>query len=201
MILTPVGLGIVGGSIPGPILTSVFTEVLAGGFKKSLRIIFIAMLTESVLAFGIFAVIFNLNIPAEFFYLLSLAGSAVLVWLASQVWRIKKIENNQKSIFTLNKIILITVFNGPLWIFWLTVGVPQAFLLTEKYTFGYLIFLFFFQLGWLLANLFWAFVFARFRPLLTKEKFVPYVFKFFALLLIVFAIKATYSSLNMLFVF
>ena len=43
-------LGLIGGLIPGPVLAATFTEILQYSFAKSLRIIFWAMLTETMIA-------------------------------------------------------------------------------------------------------------------------------------------------------
>jgi threonine/homoserine/homoserine lactone efflux protein len=43
-------LGLIGGVIPGPVLTATFTEILQSGMWKSMRIILWAMLTETVVA-------------------------------------------------------------------------------------------------------------------------------------------------------
>ena len=43
-------LGLIGGVIPGPVITAVFTEILQSGFIKSLRIIVIALVTETLVA-------------------------------------------------------------------------------------------------------------------------------------------------------
>lgn len=194
----PFILGVTGGSIPGPILTSIFAEVLANGFHKSFRLIFTAFLGEITIATSILTVVFSLNVPKSFFYVLSLAGAVVLIWMASGVWKIKKI-NQGESIITTKKIILLTVFNGPLWIFWLTVCVPQAFALKTALPMGHFLFLIIFESAWLVANFGWAFIFSYFRPLLTREHFAPYLFRFFALMLGFFAIKSIYESINFLF--
>ena len=36
-------LGLIGGVIPGPVITSVFTEILQSGYSRSLRIILIGL--------------------------------------------------------------------------------------------------------------------------------------------------------------
>jgi hypothetical protein len=41
-------LGLVGGAVPGPILTGTFTEILNTNFVRGLRIIFYALITETV---------------------------------------------------------------------------------------------------------------------------------------------------------
>ena len=43
-------LGLVGGIVPGPVLAATFTEILQSGFYKSLRIVFWAVFTETMVA-------------------------------------------------------------------------------------------------------------------------------------------------------
>jgi len=187
-------LGLIGGASPGPILTASFTEALRKGFIKSLSVIFAAMIAESIIAVFILTLFFSINIPEIVFYIISLIGAVVLIWLASQVWKIKEL-GGEGEVFSFKKIFLLTIFNGPFWIFWITICVPQAFLLKEKITGGHILFLIFFELGWLFATIFLTFLFSRFRPLLIKNKFIAIVFKIFALILLLFAIRLTIGSI------
>ncbi len=57
-------LGLIGGVIPGPVITSVFTEILQSGFPKGLRIIFIALIAETVVAI-VSLVILITNKPSQ----------------------------------------------------------------------------------------------------------------------------------------
>lgn len=187
-------LGLIGGANPGPILTASFTETLREGFFKSLRVIFMAMIAESVVAVFILFLFFSVHIPPIIFYVISLVGSGVLIWLALQVWKIKEL-GGEGEIFSFKKIFLLTVFNGPFWIFWITICVPQAFLLKEKIAGGHFLFLIFFELGWLFATIFLTFLFSRFRSFLVKSNFVPVVFKILSLILLFFAARLTIQSI------
>lgn len=106
-------LGFIGGSIPGPILTSAFTETVREGFIKSLRIIGFALISEVIVASCIMFLLFAVHIPQSIFYGISFVGAVVLVWIAWQIWGIKKL-NDKGKIFNFKKIFLLTVFNGPL---------------------------------------------------------------------------------------
>lgn len=186
-------LGFIGGSIPGAILTSAFTEVLREGFIKSLKVVFYALVSEVIVASFILLALFSVKIPQGIFYGISFVGALVLVWIASQIWAIKKLHDNGK-IFDFKKIFLLTVFNGPLWIFWSTICVPQAYILSQKIAGGQALFLLFFEIGWLSATLILTFLFSRFRPLLVKEGVVSKVFKVFAGILLLFAIRLVVTS-------
>lgn len=191
-------LGFIGGSIPGPILTSAFTETVREGFLGSLRVVAYALLSEVLVASFILLLLFSVHIPQSIFYAISFVGALVLVWMASQIWAIKKLSDKGK-IFDFKKIFLLTVFNGPLWIFWSTICVPQAYVLSQKIPMGQVLFLLLFELGWLSATLILTFLFSRFRPLLTREGIMSKVFKVFAAILILFALNLVVTSLSFFF--
>ncbi|MFA5072124.1 MAG: LysE family transporter [Candidatus Pacearchaeota archaeon] len=182
-------LGLIGASIPGPILTAAFTESMRRGFAKSLIVILRASLSEIIVAVFILTIFFSFNVPQSFFYLISFAGAVVLIYLALQVWKIERIGDDEGEIFSFGKIFTLTVLNGSFWIFWITICVPTAFLLKEQVPQGHLLFLLLFELGWISTTVFWTFLFSRFRSFLTKEKVVPVVFKIFALILLYFAVN------------
>ena len=186
-------LGIIGGAIPGAILTSVFTEVLRKGFIRSLTVILFAGISEIIVASFILIFLFSTHIPPAVFYIVSFIGAGVLVWIARQIWSIKKFQDSGK-IFSFKKIFLLTVFNGPLWIFWSTICVPQAYVLSQKIRGGQGIFLLLFELGWFGATLALTFIFSRFRPILVKEGSIAKVFKIFALFLLIFALRLVITS-------
>lgn len=188
-------LGFIGGAIPGPILTSTFTESLRKGFIKSLRVVLFAAISEIIVASLIMYLLFSLNIPQGFFYGISLIGALVLFWMAQQIWSIRKVSESGE-IFSFKKIFLLTIFNGPLWIVWSTICVPQAFLLGQQIKGGELLFLLIFEFGWFASTLLLTFIFSRFRPLLIKGKLVSLTFKLFAIILIFFAVRLVMISLD-----
>lgn len=188
-------LGFIGGSIPGSILASTFTEALRKGFAGSLRVIVFALISETIVASLIMFALFSVNIPQSIYYGISLIGAAVLVWLSKQVWSITKI-NDKGELFSFKKIFLLTIFNGPLWIVWSTVCVPQAYELNQQISGGLIIFMILFELGWLTATLLLTFLFSRFRTLLIKGKMISVVFKIFAFTLLFFAIRLFLTSVT-----
>lgn len=188
-------LGLLGGLNPGPVLTSTFTVVASSGFKKSLSIVFKALLAETIVAVLILLGVYTLHIPEQYFYAISFGGAAVLIWLASKVWKIKSFDQELGEIFSLSKIVMITVLNGGFWIFWITICVPRAFELNKFIKGGHFLFLFIFELGWLVATVSLGYIFSKFRFILQKKNLISATFKFFAILLVVFAIKTVYSSM------
>ena len=186
--------GFIGGAIPGPILASTFTEVLRKGFLKSLRVVLFAAISEIIVASLIMFILFSVHVSQAVFYGISFIGALVLVWLARQIWVIKKL-NDKGELFNFKKIFLLTVFNGPLWIVWSTICVPQAYLLNQKIKGGQFLFLTIFELGWFSSTILLTFIFSRFRPLLIKEGVVSIVFKIFALILALFAIRLVTTNI------
>jgi threonine/homoserine/homoserine lactone efflux protein len=187
-------LGFIGGSIPGPILASTFTEALRKGFFKSLRIIFFAAVSEIIVASLIMFLLFSINVPQGVYYGMSFIGAVVLLWLAKQIWAIRKLSD-KGELFNFQKIFVLTIFNGPLWIVWSTVCVPQAYILNQQIPGGSILFLVIFEIGWFASTVLLTFIFSRFRNLLVKENVVSLVFKFFALVLIFFSLRLVVTSI------
>lgn len=188
-------LGAIGGAVPGPVLTAVFTEIVNSGLTKSFKVIIRALAAEIIVASSILLIVFSMNIPQLYFYAISLAGALFLIYLAYNVWKIDKVGGEKGEIFSFYKMFLLTVLNGAFWVFWLTVCVPRAFALREQIVGGQFIFLIAFELGWLFMTSLLAFIFSKFRPLLFRKNLVSFVFKFFALVLVFFALKSVYESM------
>jgi threonine/homoserine/homoserine lactone efflux protein len=187
-------LGAIGGSVPGPILTAVLTQVISGGFGASLRIIGKALLSEFIVAGSILFIFSSLSIPESYLQLFSLAGAALLLYMARGVWKIDRIGGEAGEIFTFGRIMMLTVLNSGFLIYWLTVCVPWAIELSKTVAYGQAIYLLAFEAGWLAATLLLAFIFSRFRPMLLKSGTVTPVFRFFALVLVFFALRTVYGS-------
>jgi threonine/homoserine/homoserine lactone efflux protein len=188
-------LGLIGGVIPGPVITAVFTEILQSGFFKSLRIIFLAFIVESLVAIVSLVVFFYLGLPEVFFRAISLAGAGILAWISFSIWKVRSLETGERISFGSWKIILMILTNGVLWTYWLTICIPKAILLNEQVRLGAYLFMGFVQLGWLLSTVVVAFVFMRFRPLLSRPRVVAVVFKIFSLAFLYFAIDMIYKSI------
>lgn len=189
-IIEIITLGIIGGAVPGPILTSVFTEIASGGFKKGLRTVWLALISESTVALFVLTALFTLRLPPAFFNLISIGGVVMLLWLARQVWRIEGVNGENKTIFSFPKIFALTVLSGPFWLFWITVCVPRAYNLGKSVSGGQFLFLLLFEAGWLAMTTALAFIFSRFRSFLLKKQIMSVVFKAFSLALAFFALKS-----------
>jgi len=186
-------LGLVGGAVPGPILTGTFTEILNIGFIKGIRVIFYALLAETIGALLVFFIFYTIGLNHLTIQIISVCGAIVLFWLASQVWKIKEINTEAKKVLTLSKILLLTAFNSGYWVFWITVGVPKALALNTFVYGGKFIFLAVFELAWLIMTFVLAFIFYQFRPLLQRKNLIGTTFKVLAVILILLGVKTLFG--------
>lgn len=192
--ITAFMLGLIGGVTPGPVLAAAFTEILQTGLRKSFRVILWAMFLETVVALTSLAVLSTLGLPAFFFDLLSLIGSGILIWIATQLWRIRKLDTGVLVHYDLGKLSGMILANGILWTYWITVCIPQAMALGARIHSGEYLFLALVQIGWLLATVGLALVFSRFRSLLSNPRVLPWVFRCFALIFLYFALNLAYTG-------
>jgi len=188
-------LGLIGGVIPGPVLAATFTEILQSGFLKSLRIIIWAFLVETTVALISMLLLSSFNLHENIFRIISVAGAVILVWISISIWKIKKIDSENKVSFSFWKISLMILSNGMLWIYWITVCIPRAMILNEKIFMGNLLFLVLVELGWLISTIFIAIIFSQFRNLLSNPKVISVIFKFFALVFLYFALDSVISTI------
>jgi threonine/homoserine/homoserine lactone efflux protein len=182
-------LGLVGGAVPGPILTGTFTEILNISFLKGIRVIFYALIAETIGALLVFFIFYAIGLNQLAIQIISVCGAIVLFWLGYQVWKIKEINTEAKQVLTLPKILLLTAFNSGYWIFWITIGVPKALVLDVSVYGGKFIFLAIFELAWLVMTFGLAFIFYQFRPLLQRKNLIGSTFKVLAAILILLGIK------------
>ena len=194
-LIIALSLGLIGGLIPGPVITAIFTEILQSGFHKSLRIILIALITETLVALISLILFSALGLSEAFFHGISLVGAGILIWIASSIWKVKSLDSGEKVHFSIWKIIIMILSNGVLWTYWITICIPKAILLSDQIHLGAYLFMGMVQLGWLLSTLVVAFIFSRFRKALSRPKVIPILFKVFALAFIYFAIDMAYKSI------
>ncbi len=189
-------LGLVGGAIPGPILTGTFTEILNSNFRRGLRIILWALIAETVGALLALLILYQLGLSKLIIQVISICGGVVLFWLASRVWNITKINTEDKKFLSFWQVIVLTALNSGYWIFWITVGIPKALILDQTLIGGKFIFLIIFELAWLIITIALAFVFYKFRPLLQKNDLVGATFKILALVLVILGFRTILSAFN-----
>jgi threonine/homoserine/homoserine lactone efflux protein len=85
--------------------------------------------------------------------------------------------------------------NGVLWSYWITICIPKAMLLNDQITLGAYLFMGLVQIGWLISTLLVAFIFSRFRKVLSRPKIIPILFKIFSLAFVYFAIDMVIKSI------
>lgn len=195
-LITALMLGLIGGVIPGPVLTAIFAEILQSGLRKAFNIIFIAFLIESLVAVISLLIFSSLGLNEAIFRILSFFGAGILLWIASTIWRVKSIDTTQKSVFSISKIVLMILSNGVLWTYWITICIPKAVFVGEYISFGEFLFMGLVQAGWLISTLILAFLFSNFRKLLLKPGIISIAFKIFSLVFIYFAVDMIVKSIQ-----
>jgi len=187
-------LGLVGGATPGPILTGTFAEILRTNFTKSLKIVFQALIAETIGALLVLYVFYITGFSHTAIQIISVCGALVLFWIASNVWRVKEINTESKEILSFSKIILLTAFNSGYWIFWIAVGIPKAINFDRLITGGKFIYLTIFEFGWLIATVLLAYIFYKFRPVLQRKNLIGTTFKILAIILVLLGIKTLFGA-------
>jgi threonine/homoserine/homoserine lactone efflux protein len=129
-------LGIICGAMPGPVLSTTFTEILQNGYLKCLRIILLAMVVETAVALASLIAFSTLHLTEALFQGLSLFGAGILFWLAASIWKINRITGDDKLHFSFGKIAAMILSNGVLWTYWIVVCVPRAIQLGNRMFFG-----------------------------------------------------------------
>lgn len=194
-VITAFILGLVGGIVPGPVLAATFAEILQSGFYRSLRIVLLAMIAETVVALLSLIALSSLGLPQSFFFGISFIGAGVLTWIATQLWKVRSLDSDEKVHFSFGKISAMIMANGVLWIYWITVCVPQAITLGNQIKYGEYIFLLLVQTGWLVSTVAVAVGFSMFRSVLSSPRAIPILFRGFALVFLYFALAMVYKSL------
>lgn len=194
-LLTAFVLGLIGGLVPGPVVTAIFTEIIQSGLLRGFRIVFLGMLTETLVAYICLLLLSSLHLSEAIFRTISFVGAGILVWFAMQIWKITKIDTKKRIHFGLGKIVIMIFSNGVLWLFWVTVAIPKAILLSHQIPFGGMLFLVILELGWLASTSAVAVIFSFFRGWLTQPHIVPFVFKVCSLAFAYFAVVSAYQSI------
>lgn len=192
-ILTAIILGFVGGVIPGPIILLAFSEILKSpkkGLANGTKYILVAGLTE--MAVGVFLVVtFSwFKIPQIIFHIFSILGIAMLIYIAAQLFKTKKIdyEKEQKYIGTIG-IIFLMILNGSLWAFWLSVCLPIAFHLGNEIKFGEYLFILLFEFSMVIAMTIIFMLFNRLKLYFSNEKIIKRSFFILGLLISLIVLK------------
>jgi len=153
------------------------------------------MFTETLVALICLVVLSALDFQEAVFRGISFAGAAILIWISISIWKVKRIDSGDRVNFGFWKITSMILANGVLWTYWITICIPKAMLLSQQLVLGEYVFMGLVQLGWLISTILAAFIFSRFRKLLSRPKVIPVIFKIFALIFVYFAMDMTYRSI------
>jgi threonine/homoserine/homoserine lactone efflux protein len=186
-------LGFLCGLIPGPVVTAIFTETIRKGWKSARRIVLLAAVGEALMS--VICVAALSLIPAEsiVFSVLSMFGALILVNLAWDLWRVEEINENE-PLFSNQRVLMLALFNGMAWIFWITVCTPQAVALGQMIPGGQWLFIVLFETGWLCSTFTLCYLFGFFRPYFQNNKKLHLLYRTVALLFLGFALKLAIGS-------
>src|SRR3989344_5847041 len=91
------GLGLIGGVVPGSILTILLVSVMQGGFPAGLKAFFWSLAAELTIVAILLLVLFTLPISPGTFNYIGLIGSLVLFYFAWQIFHLQKIDQPEKA--------------------------------------------------------------------------------------------------------
>jgi len=193
-------LGLVGGIVPGSILTILLVSVLQGGFKAGIRAFSWCVIAEVSVVLVLLAIMLSLPITPDVFLYLAIVGGLVLFYFASQILKLSKIDHpdNSDTVFSAKQIYLLSATNAPLYIFWITVCTPLIWQLAEQFELYTSAFYFMvaFELGWGLSTFCIILLFAKSRNLLTNPKVMTKVYLGIALFMTLLGIRMWYTALQ-----
>jgi threonine/homoserine/homoserine lactone efflux protein len=192
-------LGLIGGVIPGPILASAFSVALIKDFKNGVKVVLWGMFNETSVAIFSLLVIRYLNLPQIIFNLLSVIGAWILFSVALKIWKIKDINLGVSELFSYKTISYMILTNGVLWMYWISVCIPQAMKLEVIFKGGSFLFLFLVEFGWLLSTLIATYLFYKIKRIIVNNNSISLVFKVFAIIFVYFSLSMLYSSFSYIY--
>ncbi|KKU55653.1 MAG: hypothetical protein UX77_C0009G0029 [Parcubacteria group bacterium GW2011_GWA1_47_11] len=198
-IATTLYLGIIGGLVPGPILFLGLSEMVISrkkGINRGSMYIIVAGLTE--MAIGLFLIITAswLKIPAIVFHGFAIIGIGLLIYIAIELFKLKKIDyqQEQKNV-GVSQVILLMIFNGTVWLFWLSVCLPIAFSLGSQINLGEYLFVLIFEVAMVATMLTIFFGFSYFQKFFYDKKNVETFLNVLSFLILLVAVKVLYEEL------
>jgi threonine/homoserine/homoserine lactone efflux protein len=102
--------------------------------------------------------------------------------------------SEHEPLFSNQRIFVLSLMNGMAWIFWITVCTPQAMQLGLLVPGGRWLFIFLFELGWLISTLSLCYFFGFFRPYFQSNKSLHLLYRTIALVFLLFALKLAIGS-------
>lgn len=163
-LLTALLMGITGGLIPGPIIILVFKETISNSslsFRSLIKYPIYTAISEAVIGVTLIGITYIYQVPQGIFHILSIIGSLILVHLAFQIFKSTKVdlEMHPTRIISFSYIFFLMVFNGPVWLFWLTVCLPLSQKIRAVVPFGDVLFITMYEIGVIIgiSVLIWTF--------------------------------------------
>jgi len=192
-------LGLVGGAIPGSVLTILLISVIQGGFPAGLRTFGWSLLAEVTVVGILLLLLFTLPISESLFNYIGLVGYLVLFYFAWQISRLQKIDQPEKAgvVFSAKEIYTLSATNAPLYIFWVTVCSPLIWQLANKWSLliSVISFMVAFELGWAFSTFVIMMVFVKARKYITEPNVMRKVYLCASLVMFVFGLQMLYLSL------
>ena len=196
-------LGLIGGLIPGPLMTLVFVQTLQFGKIGGLRVILYGLLGELIVAGALLGFSVYFDIPEIVFIILGFAGAFFLCYMAWGVAHIQNIDKGEgsqkpKQMTPWWQISVLMAVNAPLYIFWTTVCFPFIWKMADAIMLWKAAMLYFiaFELGWLIATTAVFIVFLKARQFLEDQKTLHRIFLALSMILIFFSIKMFWDSVS-----
>lgn len=191
--------GVVGGVIPGTVLTMILVSTLHRGFWAGFKVFGWAVFSEMVIVAALLFGAVQLSLSIRDFAFVGLFGGAILIYFAWRVFKLRSVKvEDSPVLFTPSKIFLLSITNAPLYVFWITICFPLIWQLGEEWmlTAAAGSFFILFQIGWGLATglMLWFFAFSR--KVLTNEHVMHKVYIGVAVLLAGFGLRLLVQSVN-----
>ena len=195
-------LGLLGGLVPGAILTILFVSVLQGGVNQGLRAFGWSLAAELLVAGSLVYAIMLWSPDPVWFHYLGIVGSIVLLYFAWGIWQIKTVDTDvdSKKIYSPIEILTLAATNAPLYVFWVTICIPLIYQLFDQFSVftAATLYLSAFEIGWALSTLGMMFVFVFARPYLVNDRIASRTYQVIAIIMALFAGNMLYKSISLL---
>lgn len=190
-------LGLVGGIVPGAVLSILFVSAMQGGLRAGLYAFWWAMFAEVVIAGGLLLVFAQFSLPPAIFNVIGLCGGVALLYFGRQVYQLREVAVEvSRPMFTGTKIFFLSATNAPLYIFWTTVCFPLIWQLAVSWglmsaAVSYFVL---FEIGWGISTFAMLLLFLFSRSTLTDQRIMHRVFIVVALILGFFGVRMFITS-------
>lgn len=192
------GLGLIGGVVPGSILTILLVSVMQGGFTAGLKAFFWSLAAELTVVGSLLIILFTLPTPEGFFNYVGLVGSFVLFYFAWQIFNLRKVDQPKtiNIVFSGKKIYILAATNAPLYIFWVTVCAPLIWQLASHWPLLISVssFMVIFETGWSLSTFTIMLMFVKGKQYLTNPKSMRKIYLMLAVVMFLLGVKMFYTS-------